>query len=389
MHNPYRISHMFCALLATAILCATTTYAVDADLTARLHKLTPATDTTLSLPGYERLAGGETAGVALAPGPAGSFDSLSVGSPDVHFDGSIYRMWYCGSAVACYYVGGESSIGLATSKDGINWKRANGGKPVLGPGKPGAFDELRVEGGCVLYDEDSGIWSMWYTGLRKPGTEPRASNWEGTIPAGWECRLRVGLATSTDGIHWERQNDGKPVIELGAIGSTGDLQVMYPTVVKEEDGYRMWYASNSITIPHTVSMATSPDGIRWTKHRSGAPVEGLGWYVTGPAVTRLGNEYLMLCSPEDLEMNVWIVRAAVSRDGFNWDVLNQGKSVAPAGGDIQFEGKRVAEEGSTHHPSSAIRRGNDLLFWYTENAGQGKGYRIAAGKLAGQWPKGE
>ena len=373
-------------LLVTAV---TRVGAADPGLKERLHQMTPAEDTALRLAAYERLAGAESAGVALAPGPAGSFDSLSVGTPDVHFDGRLYRMWYCGSAVACYYVGGVSAVGLATSEDGIHWQRANDGKPVLEPGEPGAFDELRVEGGCTLYDEATEIWRMWYTGLRKPGTEPRASNWEGTIPGGWECRLRVGLATSKDGINWQRENDGKPVLDLGPIGSTGDLQIMYPTVIKEADGYRMWYASNSITVPHTVSMATSPDGINWTKHREGAPVEGLGWYVTGPAVSRHGDEYLMLCSPEDLVMNVWIVRAAVSRDGFLWKVLNEGNSVAPAGPDLQFEGKRVAEEGSTHHPSSAIRVGDDLLFWYTENAGQGKGYRIAAGKLKIDWPEDE
>ena len=376
-------------VLLGTIMAPTGTHADEPDLAERLKQMTPAKDTAFRLASFERVAGGEAAGVALAPGPKGSFDSFSVGSPDVHFDGRLYRMWYCGSAVACYYQGGESALGLAVSADGIHWRRANNGKPVLGPGQPGAFDELRVEGGCTLYDKDSGIWRMWYTGLRKPGTEPRAANWKGVIPAGWECRLRIGLATSKDGIHWTRQNGGRPVVELGPIGSTGDLQVMYPTVVKEKDGYRMWYASNSISIPHTVSMATSPDGIHWTKHRHGAPVEGLGWYVTGPAVSRRGDEYLMLCSPEDLEMNVWIVRAAVSGDGFNWQVLNAGKSVAPAGPDLQFEGKRVAEEGSTHHPSAAIADGNVLRFWYTENAGQGKGYRIAAGKLVFDWPDDE
>lgn len=90
---------------------------------------------------------------------------------------------------------------------------------------------------------------------------------------------------------------------------------MYPSVLKEETGYRMWYASNSIRIPHTTSMATSPDGVRWTKYRDGAPLEGLGWYVTGPAVYRMGDEYLMLCSPEDLDMNLWIVRGGESRRG--------------------------------------------------------------------------
>ena len=385
----HRLIKMLLALALATIVADTSAYAVEPDdaMKERLHQLTPAKDTAFQFVSAERLVGSESGAAVLVPGPPGSFDSFSVGTPDVHFDGKTYRMWYCGSAVACYYQGGVSEIGLATSEDGINWKRANGGKPVLSPGKPGAFDELRVEGGCALYDEDDGLWRMWYTGLRKPGTEPRASNWGGAIPAGWECRLRVGLATSKDGINWTRANDGKPVVDLGPVGSTGDLQIMYPTVIKEKDGYRMWYASNSISIPHTVSMATSPDGINWTKHRDGAPVEGLGWYVTGPAVHRRADEYLMLCSPEDLDMNMWIVRAAVSRDGFNWRVLNNGKSVGPAGDDLQFEGKRVAEEGSTHHPSSAIRVGDDLLFWYTENAGQGKGYRISAGKLKMDWPK--
>ena len=58
----------------------------------------------------------------------------------------------------------------------------------------------------------------------------------------------------------------------------------------------------------------------------------------------------------------------------------------PPGPDLQFQGKRVAEEGSTHHPSAAIADGNVLRFWYTENAGQGKGYRISAGKLVFDWP---
>jgi hypothetical protein len=46
------------------------------------------------------------------------------------------------------------------------------------------------------------------------------------------------------------------------------------------------------------------------------------------------SEYLMLCSPEDLDMNVWIVRAAVSRDGFKWNVLNNGKGGSGGGGQL-------------------------------------------------------
>lgn len=381
MFAPLCRAHVLIPMLSVPLFCAAGTCASDpdAELKERLHRLTPTDDPAFQRVAASRVAGPEVGGAALAPGPSGSFDSFSVGLPDVHFDGYLYRMWYTGAAVSAVYRGEESAIGLATSADGIHWTRANGGRPVLTRGEPGAFDEARVEGCCVLHEK--GTWRMWYTGLMKPGTRPRASNWDGTIPAGWECRLRIGLATSADGIHWHRENGGKPVLDLGPIGSTDDLQVMYPTVLKVEGGYRMWYAANSIRIPHTVSTATSTDGIHWTKHRDGAPLQGLGWYVTGPAVCRLGDAWLMLCSPEDLELNLWIVRAAVSRDGIGWHVLSNGKSVAPAGPDLQFQGRRVAEEGSTHHPSSAMRRGDACWFWYTENAGQGKGYRIAAGKL--------
>ena len=161
---------------------------------------------------------------------------------------------------------------------------------------------------------------------------------------------------------------------------------MHPTVVREGDGYRMWYAANSFVVPHTVGTATSPDGIHWTKHRDGEPVRGLGWYVTGPSVVRLADEFLMLCSPEDHDENLWFVRAAVSRDGIHWQVLNGGKNVAPSAPDLQFENPRKAEEGSTHHPSTAVPVGNALLFWYTETDAQGQGYRIAAGKITLRHP---
>lgn len=93
------------------------------------------------------------------------------------------------------------------------------------------------------------------------------------------------------------------MLDLGPIRSVDELQVMHPTVVHDGDGYRMCYAANSFVVPHTVAMATSPDGIHWTKHRDGEPVRGLGWYVTGSAVIPIADEYLMLCSPEYFELN--------------------------------------------------------------------------------------
>ena len=362
----------------------------DADLTRRLTRMHPAISTIFRLISFERLTGPEAEGAALACGPEGSFDSAWVGAPDVHFDGSIHRMWYSGASVLPYYTGQIVQIGLATSRDGLHWQRANNGNPVFEPGPPGTFDECWMMGPCVLYEK--GIWRMWYGGLQKPGTEPRAENWAGKIPEGWEVRVRIGLATSTDGTHWTRENGGKPVLDLGPLGSTGDLQVMNPTVLKEDDGYRMWYASNSISIPHTISMAVSSDGIHWQKYRDGAPVVGLGWYVTGPAVYQLGDEYLMLYSrdleePDETGRKGWIIAAAVSRDGFRWRVLNEGRAVADPGPlpPAPPSGVRPGEEGSTHHPSAMIREGDCLRFWYAENPAT-NAYRIGTGRLTFDWP---
>ena len=384
-----RLGPLFCravvpalaGLLSTIPLCP----AQGQDVPAELSTRRPATETIFRLESSERIPGIERDQAVLTVGQKGQFDSAWLGTPDVHFDGQLYRMWYSASNVLPMYTGEPASIGLATSGDGIHWHRANGGNPVLGPGPPGSFDEAQALGPCVLYDGQ--LWRMWYCGLMKPGDDPKPENWAGKIPKGWEVRLRIGLATSTDGVDWRRASGGRPVLDLGPVGSTGDLQAMHPAVLREEDGYRMWYASNSIKLPHTLAMATSPDGVQWTKYRDGAPLEGLGHYITGPAVYRRGKEYLMLYSREDLEANVWVIDAAVSADGFHWKVLNQGKPVADPGPRAPRQGKRAAEEGSCFHPSAPVADGSSLRYWYVENFAAGLGgYRIALGKLNFTFP---
>ena len=372
-------------ILALVSVLAAAQTAIPADPAKVPPELTlgvPATETSFSLTGYSRIEGPLEDGAVLRVGPAGKFDSAWVGSQEIHFDGALYRMWYSGSPVLPIYSGEPSLIGLATSVDGLNWQRANGGNPVFEPGPAGAFDDAQVQSPYVL--RDGNTWKMWYSGLRKPGQEPRAENWEGKIPAGWEPRLRIGLATSRDGIHWTRENGGKPVLDLGSVGSNDDLQVMHCAILREGDGYRMWYAANSIGVPHTIAMATSPDGIHWTKHLDGAAVEGLSGRSTGPSVFARGDEYLMLYT-NDPGTGGWHIYAAVSTDGFHWKPLNDGKPVADPG---PVDPSAVGgEAGSAMHSSALLEDGSSLLYWYTENFGNGRGkYRLALGKLDFDWP---
>jgi predicted GH43/DUF377 family glycosyl hydrolase len=85
-----------------------------------------------------------------------------------------------------------------------------------------------------------------------------------------EGRAVLGLATSQDGIHWERFSD-QPVLVPDAPWEQS--AVMCPHVLWDEGLglYRLWYSGGEIYEPDAIGYATSPDGVHWTKH-PGNPV---------------------------------------------------------------------------------------------------------------------
>ena len=91
------------------------------------------------------MPGGAAQGAVLDTGPPDSWYSGTVGMPTVHFDGKLYRMWFVGDeptkdSGAPYRI--YQRIGLAISKDGLHWRVANEGKPVLDLGPKGSADVL-------------------------------------------------------------------------------------------------------------------------------------------------------------------------------------------------------------------------------------------------------
>ena len=103
-------------------------------------------------------------GVAVAAGPAGTWDALSVGRPSVIFDDGLFKMWYDGrkdfppgSPVNGVPTSSTShrSVGYATSKDGLKWTRYHN-NPVFG-NNAGAVDVKRWENGFImLYESGDG-----------------------------------------------------------------------------------------------------------------------------------------------------------------------------------------------------------------------------------------
>lgn len=98
-------------------------------------------------------------GVVLSPSAdPKAWDSGSVYSPSVIYDGSNFELWYTGM--------NESNllpqIGFATSPDGANWTRSSS-NPVLSPGVPGSWDSAGAEQPNVIVDGNR--YMLYYDGF--------------------------------------------------------------------------------------------------------------------------------------------------------------------------------------------------------------------------------
>jgi len=273
--------------------------------------------------------------------PSESYDSEKLSDPWVIYDSNdgIYRMWYSGSD------GTHTQICYATSTDGKNWTKYSG-NPILEVGPSGSYDDkyahkacvvykdgvyylfysAQQEGGprtialatatnpegpytkyennpiltpteswegdfldcpCVMYDEEEGIWKMWYSaGETDPSSkEPKywcyatstdGKNWtkysENPIASppndgSWQskglggcCVLkingkyynyhngfddnnvsRIGYATSSDGISWDLEASKGVILDLGPSGSWDDYQVYRPNVIIIGNEKKLYY----------------------------------------------------------------------------------------------------------------------------------------------------
>jgi predicted GH43/DUF377 family glycosyl hydrolase len=232
----------------------------------------PSDDFSSSI-GYATSTNGITwtkySGNPILTGSDGSWDT-SLGIAGVVFDGTTYHMWYGG------FGGGlNGAIGYVTSTNGITWTRYSG-NPVLQLGPPGSWDASWIVCPCVI--SDAALYKMWYTGVDNDGT------------------YSVGYATSANGITWTKYS-GNPVLQSGPPGSWERL-VLCPDVVLNGTIYRMWYAGQDADGTQRIGYATSPDGVSWTKSPSN-PVLGEGapgsWEIKvgHPDVLLEGNTYKM------------------------------------------------------------------------------------------------
>jgi predicted GH43/DUF377 family glycosyl hydrolase len=166
-------------------------------------------------------------------------------------------MWY--EAVGA---SGITTIALATSANGLTWTKQG---TVLSPGGATSWERDEVSPNFILFE--GGVFKLWYHGggyfIGGSGTRYGAA--------------RVGYATSSDGRTWTK-HAGNPVLDIGASGAFDDQQVAEPRVRKLGTSYRMYYTGANVSSGRkSLGMATSADGITWTKDSRNPILDSNRW----------------------------------------------------------------------------------------------------------------
>ncbi len=195
-------------------------------------------------------------------GTNGHGDYPRAQNPYVIYDttDATYKMWYTGRIDSS-----NMRIFMATSPDGFTWTKVDNSTPAdsdttstngrIPQGTTGTGDDVRVIEPFVMYDE--GIYKMWYAG------------YDGSKTA-------IYYATSSDGLTWTKYDnttasecdavcEGNGKIGWGSIGTADASGANAPTVIKTNNGYVMIYEGDDASSTAQILIATSPDGLTWTK----------------------------------------------------------------------------------------------------------------------------
>ncbi len=176
----------------------------------------------------------ERRGVCLDAGAAGASDAYGVESPSVIATPGGYLMAYAGSD------GADTRLHMASSSDGRRW-RAHG--TFL---QREEEDALGATHPCLLVTGER--WWLFYSGYDGSANSRRAS---------------ILAAVSDSGASWDRLG---PVLEP----ADDELSVSEPWVVLSHRQFSMFFVSDDDYRP-TIQLATSTDGVSWNRRGTVLP----------------------------------------------------------------------------------------------------------------------
>ncbi len=265
----------------------------------------------------------DTEGPILSLGEPGQFDDTHIFAPTVIREGERYLLWYCGSRGAVKER--VFQLGLATSDNGRDFTRhknspvfgfADGRRSMLTPTLLQSADgqalredgKLRMWFSATDFQDKSGLhtlheatsddgitWSAPSAALLEHVYAPTIIR-DGRHYRMWYVDVKkspwiIRHAQSDDGRRWQVSPEPCLVIDQ----SWEQARLFYPTVLKVDGVYLMWYGSYWKARPSTTAtgFAVSLDGLTWYKHPDNPvlrPDPDRAWeshYVTSQSVMRM------------------------------------------------------------------------------------------------------
>jgi len=226
----------------------------------------------------------------------GDWDSGDVLNPSVAwFRGEYYNL-YSG------FDGHTWHTGLATSADGVNWRKQG---QVLSP--------------------DSATWEGTYIAANGSALAVGQELWY-WYQAGRRENPRIGLARSSDGRKWRK--DPRPVLNPGPYMSWDERAVGDPFVFQKNGWFYLYYLGQNRANQQQLGLARSRDGVAWVKLRSNPvvniPLPGAGAASESglgePAVWERSGAYWMLYTGRDSRENRTLALMR-SGDGVHWSAV--------------------------------------------------------------------
>lgn len=220
----------------------------------------------------------------LPLGGIGAFDEFGVYPVSAIRDGNEVRVYYAGWT-RCESVPFNTAIGAAVSRDdGITFQKIGSGGPVLGysPHEPFVLSGPKIR----KFDNK---WCLWYIAGRKWVMDDGKA----------EPVYKIRMATSGDGIRWERMNR-----DLIDNRLEEDEAQASPDVIFANGRYHMFFCYRyslgyrGREKGYRIGYASSTDMIHWTRDDAnvGIDVSEGGWdseMISYPHVFELDGEIYM------------------------------------------------------------------------------------------------
>ena len=228
----------------------------------------------------------------------------------------------------------EGSIVLYTSNDGINFDED--------------YTTIIKSNDIVNYEYNrpsillkDGIYYLYYT-----------KQWDKTYS-------EIYVATSTDGINFEFNRT--PV--LNATLDFEENSVMNPNVIYDEENneFKMYYAAGEIYEPDYIGLATSKDGIHFTKEKKpvlekNTNTDSYDYYKVGATDVHIINGIYYMFYIGYTDINTARILLTTSKDGIHFDRENIKLIVAPS--------ENGFDKDACYKPSAVYDKEDDKWYLY-------------------------